>query len=309
MEVKAQWLAADGQNMAATFRNLRYDGSCAVCGCATPARSRAWWDAESKRIVCSPCWSGELPATPVHAAPGSSATNDGSVLSPWAPPTAIVPGTGGVSATKEYERRRAAQDRRIEAKWGTGRIGRIAKVLSDEPQSTPAWAKGADGERRLARRLTDEMSEIGVVLHDRKVPGTRGNIDHLVISPTGVWVIDAKNYTGKVEVRDVGGLFRTELRLFVGSRDHTKLVDGMGWQVDAVRGALAPIGFGELPVHPVLCFTSSEWPMFAKPQGIKGVRVMWPSKLIELAQTGGSLEADANQVVAHQLSDVLPAAG
>ena len=41
-------------------------------------------------------------------------------------------------------------------------------------------------------------------LHDRRVPGTRGNIDHIVVGPAGVFVIDAKNYQGKIEVRNRG---------------------------------------------------------------------------------------------------------
>jgi hypothetical protein len=79
----------------------------------------------------------------------------------------------------------------------------------------------------MARRLTNDLGEAAVVLHDRKVPNTRGNIDHLVIAPSGIWIVDAKNYNGKVEVRDCGGWFSTDLRLHVNNRDQTKLVDGL----------------------------------------------------------------------------------
>lgn len=41
-----------------------------------------------------------------------------------------------------------------------------------------------------------------MILHDRKIPGTVANIDHIVIGPTGVWVVETKNYGGKVRVRD-----------------------------------------------------------------------------------------------------------
>lgn len=56
------------------------------------------------------------------------------------------------------------------------------------------------------------------VLHDRRVPGTRGNIDHLVVAPAGIFVVDAKRYDGLIRVRDVGGLFKTNERLYVGRR-------------------------------------------------------------------------------------------
>jgi hypothetical protein len=67
-----------------------------------------------------------------------------------------------------------------------------------DPQSTRAWARGSEGERRLAAHLLRTVGDRAVLLHDRKVPRTRGNIDHLAIAASGVWVIDAKHYTGLV---------------------------------------------------------------------------------------------------------------
>ena len=39
------------------------------------------------------------------------------------------------------------------------------------------------------------------VMHDRRAPGARANIDHLVIGPTGVWVIDSKSFRAHLRVR------------------------------------------------------------------------------------------------------------
>jgi hypothetical protein len=221
--------------------------------------------------------------------------------------TGINVGVAGASAATEHKRRRANQERQIEEKWGTGRLGRFVKLVSDEPQSTRAWAKGAEGEQALARRLTDELTSIAVVLHDRKVPGTRGNIDHLVVAPSGVWVIDAKNYSGKVEQRDVGGWFSTDRRLYVGGRDRSKLVDGLSWQVDAVRAALSPCGFNEVPVQASLCFTNSEWGLFTRPIQMNGVLITWASRLVEAVRQSGPLDAAAIELLALHLSSQLPA--
>src|SRR5690606_23007100 len=119
-----------------------------------------------------------------------------------------------------------------------GRIGKIARRLSSEPPSTPAWKEGALGEERVAVILADRLGNQAVLLHDRRVPGTRGNIDHVVVASSGVWVVDAKRYSGKVERRDVGGFFRKDLRLYVDGRDRTRLLDGVRRQVDAVRSVL-----------------------------------------------------------------------
>lgn len=216
-------------------------------------------------------------------------------------------GVAGISAAKEYDRRSAKHTQQIEAKWGTGRIGRVVKFMSDEPQSTVAWAKGADGESKLARRLTDELSDVAIVLHDRKVPKTRGNIDHLVVASNGIWVVDAKNYTGRVEQRDVGGWFSTDKQLYVDGRNKSKLVSGLEWQVEAVRAALAPIGFAEMPIHRSLCFVASEWGLFAKPFRIDGVLVTWATKLIEAIRNVGAFDAPTIDTLGRHLSAKLPA--
>jgi Nuclease-related domain len=48
-----------------------------------------------------------------------------------------------------------------------------------------AWRRGAAGERRTARLLSPLERQGWVVLHDLAVPGSRANIDHLVIGPGG----------------------------------------------------------------------------------------------------------------------------
>ena len=214
-------------------------------------------------------------------------------------------GIAGVSARKEFERRHAKREQKIEEKWGTGRIGRFAKFMSDDPQTTTAWSQGARGEELVAQVLSEQLGGRAILLHDRKVPKTRGNIDHLAIAPSGVWIIDAKKYTGKVEKRDVGGWFKTDVRLYVGGRDRTKSVDGLQWQLDAVRTVL---GEDNVPVHPSLSFVGAEWPIFfAKPFQLKGVWISRPKKLVELVLAEGPLsEVDIDRI-ARLLSSKLPA--
>lgn len=65
-------------------------------------------------------------------------------------------------------------------------------ALSDEKQSTKGWATGAVGEERLGARLDSLVARSIAVLHDRRFPGTRANIDHIAITTAGIWVIDAK---------------------------------------------------------------------------------------------------------------------
>jgi hypothetical protein len=179
------------------------------------------------------------------------------------------------------------------------------KFLSDDPQSITAWAKGSEGERVLADHLSRALGDRAVLLHDRRVPGTRGNIDHIAVAASGVWVIDTKNYKGLVELRDVGGWFRTDQRLYVGGRDRSKIVQGLGWQLRAVHSAL-PAEVGDpVPIHAALCFVKAEWKWFAKPFTFEGVRVSGPKSLALAIAEPGSLSTEDVVRVATELASAL----
>jgi Nuclease-related domain len=60
------------------------------------------------------------------------------------------------------------------------------------------WQRGAQGERHTARLLRRLHRDGFVVFHDLAVPASDANVDHLVIGPTGVFVIDSKQWTGSV---------------------------------------------------------------------------------------------------------------
>ncbi len=209
----------------------------------------------------------------------------------------------GASARREYERRHQLRERRIEQKWG--HLSGVVKFLSDDPQSTRAWATGSEGERRLAACLARAAGDKTMLLHDRKAPRTGGNIDHLAIAPSGVWVVDAKHYKGLVEHRDVGGWLRSDYRLFVGGRDRSQLATGLDWQVAAVRAALDGTA---VPITAALCFIDAEWRPFSKPFRYGGVWVTWGSKLAEMIAAPGPLTTSEVAELTTQLATSLPAA-
>ena len=67
-----------------------------------------------------------------------------------------------------------------------------------------AWRRGAAGERRTARLLGPLERHGWVILHDLAVPGSRANLDHLVLGPGGVFVIDSKQYRGRLRLDSSG---------------------------------------------------------------------------------------------------------
>ena len=134
----------------------------------------------------------------------------------------------------------------------------------------------------LSEHLHQTLQGRAVVLDDRRVPGAKATLNHLVVAPSGVWVVEAKDYDGRVERRDVGGWFKVDERLYVGGKDRSHLVDGLDRHVVGVENLLAQAGLTAVPVHAALCFVSSEWGWFAKPFSLSGVWVTWPERLTEL---------------------------
>jgi hypothetical protein len=70
-----------------------------------------------------------------------------------------------------------------------------------------AWRRGAVGERRTARVLAGLEPYGWTVLHDLAIPGSRANIDHLAIGSGGVFVIDSKQYRGRLQLDPSGRLW------------------------------------------------------------------------------------------------------
>jgi hypothetical protein len=139
----------------------------------------------------------------------------------------------------------------------------------------------ADG-LSLSAMLQTRLQSRAIVLDDRRVPGVHRPIDHIVVAPSGVWVVDANDNDGRVERRDVGGWFKVDERLYVGGKDHSHLVDDVDRSVIAVEEMLASAGLGSVPVHAALCFINTTWGWFPKPFALAGVWVAWPDKLTDL---------------------------
>jgi len=84
----------------------------------------------------------------------------------------------------------------------------VGWMLRFQPSpDTVAWRRGAAGERRTARVLAALEGEGWAVLHDLAVPRSRANIDHLVIGPGGVFVVDSKQYHGRLQLDPTGRLW------------------------------------------------------------------------------------------------------
>lgn len=262
---------------------VKYDGACSRCGTLLRAGTPAVYDRARRQLSCIAC-----PTAPPE---GSS-------------PAPIDTGIAGGSASSKHQQLQARRESELKGRWGD-RVGGLINRFADEPQSIRAWGIGAKGEELLAAALASVPGLI--VLNDRRVPNTKGNIDHILVAPAGVFVVDAKHYEGTIDVVDRGGLFRTDRRLTIGGRDRSKLAEDMEWQVKAVIRALTEANETLLPpITAVLCFVDGNWPLFRQPKAFNGVLLESERSIVKrLSATSELTESDIDRI-ARVLASAMP---
>jgi Nuclease-related domain len=104
-----------------------------------------------------------------------------------------------------------------------------------------AWRRGAAGERRTARLLGPLERHGWAVLHDLALPGSRANLDHLVIGPGGVFAIDSKQYRGRLQLDAVG-------KLWHGRHPLAPTVRAASWEADQAAQVLPDPGMAVVPI-------------------------------------------------------------
>jgi hypothetical protein len=113
---------------------------------------------------------------------------------------------------------------------------RIAEAFGIRTQAGALAARseaGAEGEQRTAVRLAPLARRGWTILHDRALPRSRANVDHLAISPTGVvLVLDTKRWSARYPVTVQRG------RLHHGHSDVTDRLAGLRHEAAAVAEVL-----------------------------------------------------------------------
>ena len=154
-------------------------------------------------------------------------------------------GVAGAGADEQARRAARRVDRlRRETPTATERIAAAER-------REHAWTAGAEGERLVAQTLAEVERHGWTVLHDVRWPGRRfANLDHVAVGPGGVVVVDAKNWSGDVTVRD--GVLRA------GSYRKDDELEGVASAVAAVAALLEPRT--RSAVSGLLCLVGHEQP-------------------------------------------------
>jgi hypothetical protein len=149
-------------------------------------------------------------------------------------------------------------------------LGAVAFLVWPTPDPE-RWARGAAGEIATAALLGRLARHRWTVLHDLALPGSRANIDHLVIGPTGVWVVDSKAFRGHVDVHwgraRVGGA--------------PLATDAVRWEAEVVSDRLG------VPARPIVTLHGRALPRRAR--RADGVTVVAASRLTKRLRRGAIL--------------------
>jgi hypothetical protein len=225
----------------------------------------------------------------------------------------LDPGEAGRSARRESERKR---ERRLQSTPPKSGLARLIAVLfgpsakeKRQVAEEKSWATGAEGEQLLATSLARRCPEVSM-LHDRRMPDSRANIDHIAVAASGVYVIDAKRYRGKIKV--LKPLFGAP-KLKIAGSDRTKLVDGLGKQVAVAKAALADVA-PDVPVRGCLCFVAPEGVLadsglpVLRTLKINGYPLYYPRRLAKRLNRAGPLTPEHVSRIHADLAQKLPPA-
>jgi hypothetical protein len=161
----------------------------------------------------------------------------------------------------------------------------VASALFATPNSITAWQTGAQGELRTGRLLEPLEGEGFRILHDRQIPGSRANIDHIVIGPPGIFVVETKSLGGSLQIRDND--------VFVSGRRRTKMIDEVKREALAVQTALAKeLAARGWMVSPIICVHRADLPWLRSE--VAGVRIVSGKDLVKRLREADHLLAPAD---------------
>lgn len=147
------------------------------------------------------------------------------------------------SAARQAEAIRAGA-RRAGWRWLLSRLGFTAHTRRADAQAD-RWTVGAQAEDTTKAMLRPLETAGWHVLHDRQLPGSRANLDHVLVSPCGtaVVVVDTKRWHARRETVLLRG------RVHCGVEDRHRQVEAVASY--AARAA-AVLGLPASAVWPLL---------------------------------------------------------
>jgi hypothetical protein len=161
------------------------------------------------------------------------------------------------------------------------------------------WTVGKHGEQAVSEALKSLPNDY-VLLNDLMLPDGRGNVDHLVIGPNGLFVIETKNYSGYVKCwgdnwhvngRKIGSLSKQAKRNAIALKNTLE-------DIFAEHRTRLPF------IHALLCFVNPRGRLNLKQPAIPVLRSSELARFIgscKSPRTPVKVSADLTRAIVHHL--------
>lgn len=156
-----------------------------------------------------------------------------------------------------------------------------------------SFIKGAEGEEQVARLLSFLPASYSI-FNDFQLDGSGPAFDHIIVGPTGVFVVETKNWNGEIS-------FQNGQVLCNGKTPSRPPIKQVKEAAAALLDHLSEVQCPEVPVQPVLCFVNNQ--LAEGVANIGGVQICTDSTLYQLFENtlatppeGGSLALIAEEL-------------
>jgi hypothetical protein len=182
----------------------------------------------------------------------------------------------------------------------------LADLAYTKPGHVSLAGRRASGEAATARAIKPLRFQGYTALHDRRlasgaVPGIPAvDIEHLLIGPGGVFLLDSKNWTSGPKAQMIGD------KLFVGMDNREAMLKQLGVEAQNLTTALRTSLPRGVKVEPVLVVHAKD--LRPTPRFLEGVTILLPEQFTsvfgQLRQVMSAMQATK---LAADLDRVLPA--
>lgn len=149
------------------------------------------------------------------------------------------------------------------------RVADVLRIPTQRGRQAGNYRAGSIGEQLTAELLAPLSGEGWTVLHDRALPGSRANVDHLLISPRGAVILpDSKLWSARYPLRVV------DSRLIHGQFDVTGRTNGLRHEAHAVARHLGIVVVPLIVVHGA--------PIDGGELDLDGLRIIPADRLLEV---------------------------
>jgi hypothetical protein len=125
----------------------------------------------------------------------------------------------------------------------------VVAFIDSPPQHVERWRRGAEGERRSVRALRRLLRRGWRIVND--LDTGRGNIDHVLVGPAGVFVLETKNLSGDASVKH--GVLRIRWREDPDDGyELPQVARTVRWRSRMVADHLEASGLGRISVQPAV---------------------------------------------------------